>query len=79
MLSKSMLPEPFLQLDLLSAVFAVSFIFSLSMRKQVVGRVGDEFTETNDGLGSLTTLTELARNVNVNPVEVSALDILTDL
>ncbi|KAJ3926252.1 MAG: hypothetical protein NXY57DRAFT_1043430 [Lentinula lateritia] len=34
-------------------------------------RVGDEFTETNDGLGSLTTLTELARNVNVNPVEVT--------
>ncbi|KAJ3859620.1 hypothetical protein EV359DRAFT_68007 [Lentinula novae-zelandiae] len=34
-------------------------------------RVGDEFTETNDGLGSLTTITELARNVNVNPVEVT--------
>ncbi|KAJ3804946.1 hypothetical protein F5876DRAFT_70213 [Lentinula aff. lateritia] len=59
------------KLGLLSAVFAVSLIFSLSTRKQVVGRVGDEFTQTNDGLGSLTTITELARNVNVNPVEVN--------
>ncbi|KAJ3848756.1 hypothetical protein EV368DRAFT_67993 [Lentinula lateritia] len=59
------------KLGLLSAVFAVSLIFSLSTRKQVVGRVGDEFTQTNDGLGSLTTITELARNVNVNPVETN--------
>ncbi|KAH7870119.1 hypothetical protein F5879DRAFT_923963 [Lentinula edodes] len=33
--------------------------------------VGDEFTQTNDGLGSLTTIPELARNVNVNPVETN--------
>ncbi|GAW02961.1 hypothetical protein LENED_004642 [Lentinula edodes] len=37
----------------------------------VIGEVGDEFTQTNDGLGSLTTIPELARNVNVNPVEVN--------
>ncbi|KAJ3873279.1 hypothetical protein F5051DRAFT_432326 [Lentinula edodes] len=51
--------------------YALNTGIMTSTRKQVIGEVGDEFTQTNDGLGSLTTIPELARNVNVNPVEVN--------
>ncbi|KAJ3886634.1 hypothetical protein GG344DRAFT_69507 [Lentinula edodes] len=46
--------------------YALNTGIMTSTRKQVIG---DEFTQTNDGLGSLTTIPELARNLNVNPVE----------
>lgn len=50
------------------SVFAVSFMCALSTRKQVTGKVGDEYAYTNGGFGGFTAETSLR---TVNQIDVS--------
>ncbi|KAJ3865422.1 hypothetical protein EV359DRAFT_80491 [Lentinula novae-zelandiae] len=51
----------------LSKMFAVSFMCALSTRKQVTGKVGDEYAYTNGGFGGFTAETSLRTVNHIDP------------
>ncbi|KAJ3927172.1 MAG: hypothetical protein NXY57DRAFT_1026422 [Lentinula lateritia] len=56
----------------LSKMFAVSFMCALSTRKQVTGKVGDEYAYTNGGFGGFTAETSLRTVNQIDPYPLKA-------
>ncbi|KAH7872832.1 uncharacterized protein C8R40DRAFT_1173231 [Lentinula edodes] len=51
----------------LSKMFAVSFMCALSTRKQVTGKIGDEYAYTNGGFGGFTAESSLRTVNHIDP------------